>query len=153
MKSLESLTRRASCIVLLTGLVSATLVAESATARACVGRGCAVNKEGLPPPLSINPYGPSVAPANPPPAASFNPYGAWTAPPPQNIPPPGSYNPYGNIPQANPYNPNGAVLTQQIPAGTCATAVGICPIYQTAGTPCQCTDGVYLYPGIVTLVR
>jgi hypothetical protein len=34
------------------------------------------------------------------------------------------------------------------PTGFCATAVGSCPIYQLPGTPCQCTDGVYLYPGI-----
>jgi hypothetical protein len=149
MHHIRSWRGRAGCFVLINGLLSTTVAVESATAQPLHPT---LRRQEVPPALHINPDGvpPAQSPTRVPysdasPGISVNPNGAGA--PQSNYPavpfPAATAPPYTALPPSGNGNPS-YVMSNSI----CATPAGSCTTYQTQGTQCRCSDGIYLYFGV-----
>jgi hypothetical protein len=138
--------RRMGCLVVMNGLLCATVGVESATAQPSHP---GLHRHELPPALHINPGG--APPAQSPTRVPYS-----------DVPPGVSVNTGGGAPQSSysempfaastgsPYtaaSPSVSGNLSYVMSSICVTRAGNCATSQTPGTQCQCSDGTYLYAG------
>jgi hypothetical protein len=129
------------------GAVFATFLFLIAPVNACVGAGCAGQRNAGPAlrtfskPITASPNTRMKGFQYNPPAAAVSPHGSGYSTIYQYTPPAAAVSPYGRSGQATGgAYPASAAATVPGLGNACATRAGSCPMRRQIGTPCQCKD-------------